>query len=398
MARKFKNKTLPRGIRIDRGYVFIRIFPNGQPFLKCVGPVSQPGVIDDAIVKLNQYREQIRLGKLNLNERVQRITMEQAVDLYWQWHGSQKKSAKSYVLSLRYLKEFFKGRYVDTITYVDVQRYRHEREKHVQPNSVNKEHTVLTHLFNKLKEWRRLKVIGNIQLPTENPGPLVRKASEKAFGRTRVLSLEEFDRFMRSATMSLRRICLGAIHTTLRLKDLRQLTKANVNQATNQLEGIQAKTGKPYAVPINRVMCQLIETTKGDHIFEFTNFRKQFDETRAEVGLKDFQFRDLRRTGARMMLKKGVDLATVSAYLGHSSLQMTEVYVTPSRDDKRVGGEILGTTYRWDGDQEWRKNWRKVSLNKTLEDPKSVTKNESTVKSNSALDAPVAQLDRATPS
>lgn len=213
-----------------------------------------------------------------------------------------------------------------------------------------------------------------------------------------MLALAEFDRFMRSATMSVRRICLGAIHTTLRLKDLKQLTKTNVNQATNQLEGIQAKTGKPYAVPINGVMRQLLETRKGDHIFDFTNFRKQFDEVRVKAGLKNFQFRDLRRTGARTMLKKGVDLATVSAYLGHSSLQMTEVYVTPSRDDKRVGGEILGTTYRWDDDLKWRKNWRKASANEGPKEPTSVIENRLPRQQDSISNAPVAQLDRATPS
>lgn len=83
MARKYKNKTLPRGIWIDRGYVFIRIFLQERRFLKCVGPVTHPDVIDDAIAKLNQYREQIRLGKFDLDERTQRITMDQATDIYW---------------------------------------------------------------------------------------------------------------------------------------------------------------------------------------------------------------------------------------------------------------------------------------------------------------------------
>ena len=176
------------------------------------------------------------------------------------------KSLESYELSLRYIKDFFKNRNIDSLTYIDVQNYRREREKHVKPNSVNKEHTVLTHLFNKLKEWRRLHVIGNVLLPSENPGPLVKKASEKIFRRKRVLSVEEFDRFMRLASMPVRRICLGAIHTTLRFKDLSLLTKANVNEATNELEGMQAKTGKAYSIPINSVVRQLIESAPGHSI------------------------------------------------------------------------------------------------------------------------------------
>ena len=64
-----------------------------------------------------------------------------------------------------------------------------------------------------------------------------------------------------------------------------------------------------------------------------------------------------------MMLKEGADLATVSAYLGHTSLQMTEVYVTPSRDDKQRGGEILASAFRWDLNRYCRKNCRKTLKN-----------------------------------
>ena len=85
--RKFKNKTLPRGILIDRGYVYIRIFPNGQKVFKSIGPISQQGIMNDAIAKLSQYREQIRTGKFGLEENAQHITVEQAADIYWKLHG-----------------------------------------------------------------------------------------------------------------------------------------------------------------------------------------------------------------------------------------------------------------------------------------------------------------------
>ncbi len=346
--RKYKNKTLPRGIWIDRGYVFIRIFVNGRRFLKGVGAVSQPGVLDDAVSKLHQYRDQIRLGKFGLDEKVQRLMIEQAAKVYWELHASKKRSAKSYEFFLRNITSFFAGRYIDTLTYVDVQNFRREREKHLAPSSVNKEHAVLTNLFNKLKEWKRLNVIRPVRLPEDNPGSLVHKANEKAYARKRVLTVEEFGRLMESATIPVRKICLAAIHTTLRLKDLKLLTRDNVNEATNQLEGIQAKTGKPYVVPINGVMRQLIDSAQERHIFDFMNFRKDFEAARAQAGLRDFQFRDLRRTGARMMLRKGVDIAAVSRYLGHASINMTENYVNPTQDDMQVAGNILGSMYRWD--------------------------------------------------
>ena len=198
---------------------------------------------------------------------------------------------------------------------------------------------------NKLKEWNRLGVISPIRLPSENPASVVRKANERSFSRKRVLAVEEFDRLMKTGTIAVRRVCLAAVHSTLRLKDIKFLTRKNVNLATNQLEGIQAKTGKAYKVPITPVMQTLIDTADGDRLFDFTNFRKQFEAARKAANIKDFQFRDLRRTGARTLLKSGIDLATVSKYLGHASLAMTERYVVASDDDLQKASEVLNSKF-----------------------------------------------------
>src|ERR1017187_6595674 len=178
MGRKFHNKTLPRGIMIDRGYVFIRIFAKGQKFQQCIGPTSQPDVISDAIDKLNDYRKEIRANKFDLDERVQRVSVDQACELYWQLHASKLKGARNYRHYLDLIAAHFKGRFIDTITYLDWKSYREGREKTVSPTTVNREHTVFTAMFNKLRELVRIKAIKPIKLPAENPGPLVRKKDE----------------------------------------------------------------------------------------------------------------------------------------------------------------------------------------------------------------------------
>jgi integrase len=76
-----------------------------------------------------------------------------------------------------------------------------------------------------------------------------------------------------------------------------------------------------------------------------TNFRKEFERAKARAGL-DFEWRDLRRTGARMMLVQGVDLATVSSFLGHATLAMTEAYVGAQAEHKRAAVEALAGLYR----------------------------------------------------
>jgi integrase len=240
---------------------------------------------------------------------------------------------------------FLEGRYFDSINYVDVENYRRHRLKTVSASTVNKEHAALTGMFNKFREWNRLGVIRPVKMPADNPGSLVKKANEKAFSRKRVLSVEEFERFLKCGTINLRRISLAAVHSTLRLKDLRYLTKNNVNEATNELEGTQAKTGKPYKVPITLMMRTLIDTAPEHLIFDFTNFRKEFEAARKDANILDFQFRDLRRTGARTLLKGGVDLATVSKYLGHASIQMTERYAAASEEDLHRAAQVLNNKF-----------------------------------------------------
>jgi len=346
MVRKFKTRTLPKGVWIDkREYVYVRIFHQGKQIIKYVGPTTQPQVIDDAIILLNRLREKVRLGISDVGERHQRITIEQACEIYWKLHAVTLKAPRQQKYYLGYLKKFFAGRHLDTITYVDVQRYRAIREKTVKPSTVNKEHAVITSLFNKMKEWKRMGAIKPVRLPEDNPGSLVKKANERGYARKRVLSVEEFDRLMETAPLKIKRICLGAINTTLRKCDLEDLTKANVIWETNVLEGTQSKTGKPYCVPINKITKKLIETADGHKIFDFTNFRRAFVATQKRAGIDYFQFRDLRRTGSRWMIKKGVDLATVSEILGHASITTTQAYVGTVRDDRQKAVEALGTIF-----------------------------------------------------
>lgn len=347
MVRRYKTKTLPRGILIDRGYVYIRIFPQGKLFQECFGRVTEEGVIDDAKTKLDEYRKDIRLKKFDFADKERRITFEEAAEAAWKLHFGKLKASGHYAHYLKTLCDCFPGRYIDGMTYLDVEHFRREKEKKLSVATVNKMHATLTTLFNKFKTWKRQNVIKPVKLPAENPGSLVSKGNERIYARKRVLSVDEFKRLLECGTICTRRIVLGAVNSTLRLKDLKGLTRAHINAANNTLVGLQAKTGKPFSVPINGVLAELIATAPGQRIFDFTNWRKLFNQARTRAGLKDFQFRDLRRTGARMMLAKGIDLATVSAFLGHASLKMTEVYVTPSKDDAAAAGEILGSMYRW---------------------------------------------------
>jgi integrase len=333
---------------IDRGYVFIRVYNGGRQVQRCAGPVNHPGVFDDAVCLLNRYREKLHLGKAIQVIKEKHLSFKDACELYWIQFACKKKSAKSYAYHLAVLKEFFGNKTMDAITPQDVVEFREWRIKAVSRGTMNTEHVCLITLYSFLYRSVKTGVLDPIALPEQNPAWLIRRDDRRIFARRRSLSEEEFQKMMALADPQMRRIILGAIHTMLRRKDLLALTKDNIDRISNELVGVQAKTGIPYHVPINDVVEKLIETAPGPLLFDRQNFEDRFNRLMERAEIKGFQFRDLRRTGARALLKKGVDLATVSALLGHTNIFTTQSYVGAPNEDKRPGGEILERNFEFD--------------------------------------------------
>lgn len=276
---------------------------------------------------------------------MKKITMNEALDMYWDVHASQKKSFKSFRTSLKHIRSIIGSKYIDEITKIDIQLYRNTREKQNKPSTVNREHTVLVHMYNLLKELNRNKTI-DVLLPQENPASLIKKVNERQFSRKRVLTPTEYLKFESFLDDDMKDICRMAILTTLRKKDLQNLTRDNINVSTNQLEGIQAKTQKPYAIPITPQIQSILDKHTHHKILNFKNFWKKFCKSRIESGLQHFRFMDLRRSGARTMLMNGVDIKTVSEYLGHQDLRMTQAYVPPCSLDFKRAADTLSRAYQ----------------------------------------------------
>lgn len=338
-----------RGIHIDRGYVFIRIWPHGKTnpaFRKCFGPLTREN-LDIAEFKLREYRNQIKLGAFGIPETVRQMSIEDACDLYQAKHGSLLRAPEVPERVFSRIKELWRARTIDTITYADVERFRTWRKEHGESEAtINRQHVCITSLFSKLERWVKTKEISRVQLPEDNPGSLVSKASESSNTRRRALSVEEFERLMDCATPRGRSIYLMAVNSLLRKKDLVELRKELINQNTGEVRGLQSKTGKPYCVIITEPIAEILNRVMSGPILDFTNFQREFNAARKGARIKDFEFRDLRRTGATRMLKDGVDLATISQMLGHASIQMTEHYIGIIKEDNRRAAELLAKRFR----------------------------------------------------
>ena len=80
----------------------------------------------------------------------------------------------------------------------------------------------------------------------------------------------------------------------------------------------------------------------GNHIQDVKN---SFRAACKEAKIKGLRFHDLRHTAATKMVEAGVDIATVSKILGHSSIMMTMRYAHPGEKTMRTAAEKLAQIY-----------------------------------------------------
>jgi integrase len=354
MKQKWRNRTLQPGVVVDRqrGYVYVRFKRNGVTRKELIGRTTDVEAIDQANFRAQQLRATRRIGVPGFEGKRERILVEDAADLFLRLHGEQRTSRKGIKQFARYvtlIKAAWAGRYVDTITPDDLRRYRRDRLEtaRVSESTVNREHTAIVTLFNRLTEWRRSgQIAKGILLPEINPGHGVRKVNEDRFVRERLLSDAEYQRLWECADDQLRRIILAEMNLPLRLEDLKRLSRRNVNDKLAQLRGVQAKTGREYALPINAAIRGLIDTAVGDQILNFTGFVRRWRTAVKRAGLVGLQFRDLRRTAATTLHDGGVPLKTISVMLGHSAVTTTIRYLGLKEENLKSAGDLLASRYQ----------------------------------------------------
>ena len=353
--RKFKNKSLPRGIQVNRGYVWIRFFPKGlKEFKRLIGPISQPGILDLAVSVLNDYRELARCQKFNIEPKEKRITLKEGMEIYMDIHG-KKKAQNGYgdKLVLNRMAGFFGNKYLDLFEFYDVEKMRAWVEENGSSfATANRYQATLSCLFNKLKRAKKRREIQPIKLPEDNPCEFVTRPSELGRVRNRILTFSEYHQFLDIAMSENKteaiRIFKGALMTMLRRNDLVSLKIENVNHVSNRLKGIQSKTGKPYCIYIMDELKDLITTAPpGNLLFDFTNWRPTWERLKGAAGLgMDFQFRDLRRSAATWLYKKGASMKSISHYLGHQSEMMTRRYIGISGEDEMIAGQYMSSIFK----------------------------------------------------
>lgn len=142
---------------------------------------------------------------------------------------------------------------------------------------------------------------------------------------------------------------LFSCFTGLRIGDILRLKKSNlveVEKGLWQLEFVQQKTERVLTVPLSANALEWIPTeSKNDNLFGYymtTNEYHVLKKWVKNAGItKHVTFHVARHTYATMLLYYGADVYTVSKLLGHTSVQITQVYAKVVDESKRKAVNLI---------------------------------------------------------
>lgn len=166
--------------------------------------------------------------------------------------------------------------------------------------------------------------------------PLQKIKRLKGGKRTRWLNENEIDQVLASCKSQLPEIwepVFVALMTGFRLGNILALRGEDFDTDRQIVWARKTKSGKPYAVPIDPKLSPLVPMFKARQglLFPVANLDKKFKGVMTTIGFykgKGHQdsvvFHTLRHSFGAYWLNRGVPIYTVSQWLGHSSVQMTE--------------------------------------------------------------------------
>jgi len=271
---------------------------------------------------------------------------QEYLNIYSKHH---KKSWVTDEFRIKYLSEFFKGKFLYEIDAKDIERFKMERlksnvgetEKTISPSTVNRELGTLRGMFNKAVAWGKLQA---------SPMKAIQFLREPQ-GRLRFLETEEIATLLSNCTAHLRPIVVLALFTGMRRGEILGLKWRDFDFKRRIITLLDTKNGQKREVPmsetVNNAILQIREHPDSPYVFcngqgkPRADIRTSFSTALNKSGITNFHFHDLRHTFASQLVMSGVDLNTVRELLGHKDITMTLRYSHLAPRHKQHAVDIL---------------------------------------------------------
>ncbi len=272
----------------------------------------------------------------------------------------EKVKMKRYFETLKHklqnFNEEFGTKRVNDLKPVDLENYQTKKlAEGLKPATIDADVKAAQAMVN--KAFLNDKASGNA-LKTFKKVKRLLKANSNA--RDRVLSPDEFDRFMEHLPEHLKGVVATAYYTGMRRGEILNLTWGQVDLMAKviRLEAEDTKTHERRVVPIPDKLFEMLRLLpsrfSGSFVFQYhgkpikdirTGLKAAFEKAHIPYGHNTpggFVFHDLRHTFNTNMRKAGVDHSVIMKITGHSTEAMFHRYNTVDLEDGRKAVDQLG--------------------------------------------------------
>lgn len=257
--------------------------------------------------------------------------------------------------------KIFGSKKLSDISTKDIEEFKLLRIKEVSPATVNRSLSVLRHLFNLARRWK--KFFG------ENPVSIVGLLEENNL-MERILSPEEQNILIESSISYLRPIIITALNTGMRRGEILSLKWSDVDLDNNLITIVQtnSKSKKQRKIFINTILKKQLAELKlksggNENVFlddkgnRLREIKNGFNAACRRAGIEGLRFHDLRHTAATRMIESGGNIVAVSKILGHSDIKTTMRYTHPENSLKEALENLAN----------FGKNTTNITTNKNIE-------------------------------
>jgi integrase len=304
-------------------------------------------------------KNDLREGRAGIRRNPPPPKFEDAVEDFkcWSIVHHRPKTQELHELNCNTLLRYFRGKWLDAITPEMVEEFRQARLREtrrngkdgstVAPATVNRALSTLRLIYNRL----------GLKSPTR------KGMFAKEEGQTRVVSVEEETAYLREASQPLRDIATVILHTGMRPEEVFRMQvrnvdlprrtafnpwgKTNAAKRTVPLDGDAFEVLKRRVALAQRVGSRFVFWSPGgparpEHKDRpISSVRKAHEAAIKRAGNGHFRLYDLRHTFATRAAQAGVDVLTLAAILGHTTVQMTSRYVHPTDAHKAEAAKKL---------------------------------------------------------
>ena len=288
-------------------------------------------------IEVKIARDYLGFGKMNRKEVRLSVFMEEYL-----LHSKAEKSEATVEMDSRALSRFKNLHgdiHLSKVTPKQGEDFKIKRLQEIKPVSVNIELRQLKAAFEKAVKWEYID---------KNPFKEIKQCKVKHSNLPQFFNKQEINMLLNAIPEGdFKRFVLFCIYTGCRRSEALNLTWGDIDMEQGKVAFRITKTGKGRIIPFNGILREMLNSMPRNREMLFP-FKKcfvthKFKEYVKSSGIQNQSLRlhSLRHTFASHMIMEGVDVFTVSKLLGHSSIQVTEVYAHLVPDHIRACVERL---------------------------------------------------------